>query len=311
MSEKREALLTWWQRRHENGVSDYVYYGTVMVIAIGLAMLLILSKDMPVLQAMAVIGKFAIAASMLARMFRENWGRTLVLLVGTMLAAVLIVVLIVSFAPRPRTAATPPLAVSLLHLDTEGPELADYRLGARLDVPECPSTSGALQRSYSGPDGPACFRHLSSERIATPLGADENVAVDRLDLARFGVINPVQPVCVALRDGHIVGVAVHVAKYRRRDVERSIQNTLQQPPDHVRWYSDPGSDSYYERDLWSSPQVRSAVYTRTVPPHGRAPGYDYSTLVMESPEGPRPFAATRMALDDCPRIALDYPADAR
>lgn len=311
MSAKWEALLMWWQRRHENGVSDYVYYGTVMVIAIGLAMLVISRKEMSVFQAMAVVGKFAFIASMLAMLFRGRWGSTLVLFVITTVTISLIFFTVDHYDLLPRTVRTLPPPLSLLHPDAEGAELFDYRLGDRLDVPECPSTPGTFQRNYSGPEGRACFRHLASERIASPLGADENVVVDRMDLARFGVINAIQPLCVALRDGRIVGVAAHIATYGKYDVLRSFENTFHQPPDHAVWHAIPGSDSYYERDLWSSAQVRSAVYTFTMPPFGRSHGYSYSSLVMESPEGPRPFAGTRMSLGDCPRIALDYPADAR
>jgi len=313
MNAKWEALLIWWQRRRENGASGGVYYSTIMLIALGLAVLVISTREMSVVPAMLVIAKFALIGSILARMFRGNLLATLVMFVVTLVIVyVLFLLLVVYLSSRhhDRVSTLPP-ALSLLHPNADGAELVDYRLGERLDVPECPSAAGSLQRSYQGPDGGACFRHLTSERIGSPLGTDENVVVDRLDLARFEVFSVVQPVCVALRDGRIVGVAVHVAERRRYDVLRSMQNTFQQPAAHVRWQAVARSDSYYDRDLWTSAQVRSAMYTLTVPPLGRSAGSVDVMLVMESPEGPRPFAATRMSLGDCPAIALDYQAAAR
>lgn len=312
MGTKWAELVVWWQHRHENGAWDYVYYGTVMVIMLGVACLATAGQDMNVVERMFVFGKLAVVGAILARMFRYGWLFTLALFMATIVVVVGIFFLIATFAVTPPKPPQP--ALSLLHPMSDGAELLDYRLGDPLNAPECPSVRETLQRSYRGPDGTPCFRHLTNARIGLPMGANEMVLVDRLDLARFGAFSTVRPVCIALRDARIVGVAAHVATApghnMRSDAIRSLQNTFQKAPDHVQWQAGPRSRSYYERDLWEDEHVRSAIYTWTVPPQRRSAGFVESFMVMESPQTPRPFASTRMDLRfDCPQIALDYSAD--
>lgn len=111
MNAKWEALLIWWQRRRENGASDGVYYSTIMLIALGLAVLVISTREMSVVPAMLVIAKFALIGSILARMFRENLLATLVMCVVTVaIVSVLFVLLVVYLSSRDhdRVSTLPP-----------------------------------------------------------------------------------------------------------------------------------------------------------------------------------------------------------
>ncbi|VVD80007.1 hypothetical protein PCO31010_01094 [Pandoraea commovens] len=320
MSVLRETLADWWRRRADNGVSDYLFYAAVIGIALIVGLFVLSGDEMSTQGSLIALAKFGIVGAAAALLLR--WVVPPALMEVIKVAAIVAVCLAVpvgllGLLPKPKILPPPP-APALVHLDGDSAELLGYRLGDPLTVPECKFVQDTLQLSYLGPDGAPCFRHRTNDLIGKPMGLNEVVVVDRLDLERFQAFSTAMPVCISLHDGRIDALSVHVLtpsliKDKRDMVKRSLTATFARPSANRRWilraWDDPSYDSYYERDVWTSARGVSRLYALVVPsvPISRGPGFIRAVLLLESSDGTHPFFGKVTDFRfDCPVVGPDY-----
>lgn len=319
----RETLTDWWRRRADNGVSDYLFYAAVIGITLIVGLFVLSGRGMETQAFLVALAKVGIVGAAVALLLR--WAVPPALMAVIKVAAIVAVSVAVPVGlmwllPKP-VIPPPPPAPALVHLSANSAELLGYRLGDPLTVPECKFVQDTLQLSYLGPDGAPCFRHRTNDLIGTPMGPNEIVVVDRLDLERFQVFSTAMPVCIALREGRIEAVSMYVltkpvTEDKRDVVKRSLTATFAQPSANKRWILvedwDPTKDSYYEREVWTSTGVVSRLYSMVVPSVGRNHGYIHGVLVVEATDGTHPFFGKEMDFRfDCPVIGPDQQDDAR
>lgn len=325
MSMLRETLSDWWRRRADNGVNDYLFYAVIIGAALLAGLIVLSGKGMGTQAFLIALAKVGIVGAAVALLLR--WVVRLALIEVTKLTAIVYLCITVAaviaglLAILPKPTIPQPPAPDLVHLSANSAELLGYRLGDSLTVPECKFVQDTLQLSYLGPDGAPCFRHRTNDLIGKPMGLNEIVVVDRLDLERFQVFSTAMPVCIALREGRIEAVSMYVltkpvTNDKRDMVKRSLTATFAKPSVNKRWilveYMDSAKDPYYERDVWTSTGVVSRLYSKVVHSVGRSHGYINGVLVMESADGTRPFFGKEMDFRfDCPVIGPDQQDDAR
>ncbi|MCE4060197.1 hypothetical protein LXM60_08280 [Pandoraea sputorum] len=320
MSVLRETLTDWWRRRADNGVSDYFFYAAVIGIALIVGLFVLSGKGMDTQAFLIALAKVGIVGTAVALLLRWVVPPALmeVIKVAVIVAVSLAVpVGLIGMLPKPIIPPPPP-APALVYLSANRAELLGYRLGDPLTVPECKFVQDTLQLSYLGPDRAPCFRHRTNDLIGKPMGSNEIVVVDRLDLERFQAFSTAMPVCISLHDGRIDALSVYVLtpsfnRDKRDMVKRSLAETFAQPSANRRWilraWDDPSYDSYYERDVWTSTGVVSRLYALVKPsvPLARGPGFIRAVLLLESADGTHPFFGKATDLRfDCPVIGPDY-----
>lgn len=120
-----------------------------------------------------------------------------------------------------------------------GGSILGYEIGEAFDVPQCLERRSAVSGSqeYLPPSKDACFRHQVLADSGRPIAKVENVLVDQLDIRqRFGGVNAVRPLCVAVKDGRVRAVAVHIdgagghMDDRMRAIEQMISAMTQAVP---------------------------------------------------------------------------------
>jgi hypothetical protein len=233
-----------------------------------------------------------------------GYDRFLMIYCGTGVIVMLLVGAGISFSNR----HSPDQPQDLLIDAPAGATLLGYQLGSRLNLPECPTKLSAdRQIVYGESISAACFKHLDPARAGTPPGRSELLAVERLDIARhYADVNWVRPVCVAVVDGRIAAVAVHIG-----DMWAHVTRTselLGASTTSRTWSIDNGKIMrLYASRLWKMPNFRFEIVSeRRLAEQSRGSRAEYAVAIASSNGAEDVFANAQTSLDsDCPSIARD------